>query len=76
MATELQKTIKDHKSVILWVWAAPGAGDPSKRCGAKPPTFWVSGAPGAAQTQNDQFQTLDKFEIPSQRTATHKSEWT
>ena len=52
---------KGRKSVILGVWAAPGAsGAISLGRGASPPPFWgVSGAPGAPpDPQNSQFPTL------------------
>ena len=44
--------VKDRKSVILAVWAAPGAPESlAKGKGRSPPPFGrVSGAPGAAQT--------------------------
>jgi hypothetical protein len=49
---EIDQLFKDRKSVILGVWAAPGAPEtlPKGRGRSPPPSGMVSGAPGAAQT--------------------------
>ncbi len=58
---------KDLKSVILEIWAAPGAPDTlAKGGGRSPPPFGrVSGAPGAAQTPNmTDFRPLNNLSLP------------
>ncbi len=65
--------VKDRKSVILGVWAAPGAPETrSKGGGRSPPPFGrISGAPGAAQTPKmTDFRPSTNYKIPSQSTAT------
>ncbi len=57
------KLFKDRKSVIVRVWATPGAPETipkGGRWGAKPPPFGrLSRAPGAAQTPKmTDFQSL------------------
>ncbi len=53
MAVKLFYKMKDRKSVMLEVWATPGAPETlAKGGGRSPPPFErASGAPGAAQTR-------------------------
>jgi hypothetical protein len=59
--------LKDRKSIILGVWAAPGAPETLAKGGGlrPPPVGKVSGAPGAAQTPKmTDFKPLNKLEFP------------
>ncbi len=55
--------VKDRKSAIFGVWAAPGAPETLQKGGAKPPTFWTGlrGPRGRQDPKNGRFPILDKF---------------
>ena len=59
------KLFKDGKSVILGVWAAPGAPETLQKGGASPPTF-LKGSPGP---QTPKLTDLQSFK--SSRTLNH-----
>ena len=66
------KFVNGRKSVILGVWAAPGAPETLPKGGGRsPPPFWrVYKAPGATQTPKmADLRPLKKVKIPCQSAA-------